>query len=107
MKKRKIGIFLLAFLLCLWGNYGKLYAWFTDQDEKKNLFSVGNNEVEIEEEFPESQIIPDKEIEKTVEFTNTGKGSPLCAAKYYFSSDDAEEHTTIIFRLRKMEKRES
>ena len=92
MKKRKIGIFLLAFLLCLWGNYGKLYAWFTDQDEKKNLFSVGNNEVEIEEEFPESQIIPDKEIEKTVEFTNTGKVPCYVRAKYYFSSDDAEEH---------------
>lgn len=104
MKKRKIGIFLLAFLLCLWGNYGKLYAWFTDQDEKKNLFSVGNNEVEIEEEFPESQIIPDKEIEKTVEFTNTGKVPCYVRAKYYFSSDDAEEHTTIIFGSEKWKK---
>lgn len=49
-----------------------IYSWFTDQSQRVNSFSVGMNEVEIREEFPDQELTPGKIIKKEAGFTNTG-----------------------------------
>ena len=46
------GIVCFSMLVAV-GTHG-IYSWFTDQSQRVNSFSVGMNEVEIREEFPES-----------------------------------------------------
>ena len=41
-----------------------IYSWFTDQSQRVNSFSVGMNEVEIREEFPDQELTPGKIIKK-------------------------------------------
>ena len=45
------GIVCFSMLVAV-GTHG-IYSWFTDQSQRVNSFSVGMNEVEIREEFPD------------------------------------------------------
>ena len=57
-----------------------IYGWFTDQSRQDNTLSVGMNEVEIEEEFPDPELKPGEKIKKEVTFTNTGRGQKYVRA---------------------------
>ena len=47
---------LLSALLMLLVGGRTIYGWFTDQSRQDNTLSVGMNEVEIEEKFPEPEL---------------------------------------------------
>ncbi len=55
---------------------GATVAFFTDQDEKLNTFTVGNIDIQLDEPEwdPENgkNITPDKEVNKDPQITNTG-----------------------------------
>lgn len=53
---------LLMMLLLVGGR--TIYGWFTDQSRQDNTLSVGMNEVEIEEEFPDPELKPGKRSKK-------------------------------------------
>ena len=55
-----------------------IYSWFTDQSQRVNSFSVGMNEVEIREEFPDQELTPGKIIKKRSWFYEYRNGSHVC-----------------------------
>lgn len=97
MKKSIIGWGILCFGFLVLSGVGVSLAWFTDQDEKVNFISPGTNDVTIEEEFPDPELTPDKEVEKEVTFTNMGTVPCYVRAKFDYSTLEAQENTEIIF----------
>lgn len=97
MKKVWTRIGVIAFIFTIFLGKQGIYAWFVSKDTAVNLFTVGTNDVDIEEEFPEDDIIPGKTLTKIVSFTNTGTVSCFVRAKYSFSTLEAEQQTEIIF----------
>lgn len=89
---------LLSVLLLLMMMVGgrTIYGWFTDQSRQDNTLSVGMNEVEIEEEFPDPELKPGEKIKKEVTFTNTGRGPMYVRACCLFSSKEAEEGARLL-----------
>ena len=85
---------LLMLLLLVGGR--TIYGWFTDQSRQDNTLSVGMNEVEIEEEFPDPELKPGEKIKKEVTFTNTGRGPRSVRACCLFSSKEAEEGARLL-----------
>ena len=75
MSKRKI--LLLAAAVCLIAilAVGGTLAYFTDSDEAKNVFTVGNIDIELTEpEWVEAQsVYPGQTLPKDPTVTNTGK----------------------------------
>lgn len=104
MKKTIAYVFPMVMFAWLAGYSGGVYAWFTDGEGKDNYLSVGKNEVEIVEEFPDPGIDPGKNIKKRVEFTNTGTVPCFIRAKYYYSREDAQEQTALEFGSDKWKK---
>ena len=75
MTKRKI--LMLAMSICMVAilAVGGTLAYFTDVDTADNVFTLGNVDIAIEEEFdPEGPLMPDEEnkTDKIVNVTNTG-----------------------------------
>lgn len=96
MKKATEIVGLLAVLVMMLVGGRGIYSWFTDQSQRNNSFSVGGNEVKIEENFPGEEIIPGKEVEKEVKFTNTGKVPMYVRACYLFSDNEAQDNAEIL-----------
>ena len=55
-----------------------IYSWLPIRANEINSFSVGMNEVEIREEFPDQELTPGKIIKKEAGFTNYRNGSHVC-----------------------------
>lgn len=66
-------------------------AYFLDADEMNNRLTVGYNDVEITEEFPDPNPTPGGEVKKIVKFSNTGDVPCYVRAKLVFSNGEAEE----------------
>ena len=88
------GIVCFSMLVAV-GTHG-IYSWFTDQSQRVNCFSVGMNEVEIREEFPDQELTPGKIIKKEAGFTNTGMVPMYVRAVYLFSNKEAEEGSELL-----------
>ena len=88
------GIVCFSMLVAV-GTHG-IYSWFTDQSQRVNSFSVGMNEVEIREEFPDQELTPGKIIKKEAGFTNTGMVPMYVRAVYLFSNKEAEEGSELL-----------
>lgn len=88
------GLICLGLLLMV-GTH-RIYSWFTDQSQRVNSFSVGMNEVEIKEEFPDPELTPGKTIKKEAGFTNTGLVPMYVRALFMFSSKEAEEGSELL-----------
>ena len=69
------GIVCFSMLVAV-GTHG-IYSWFTDQSQRVNSFSVGMNEVEIREEFPDQELTPGKIIKKEAGFHVCEGGLPV------------------------------
>ncbi len=82
-------------LLFAVGTHG-IYSWFTDQSQRVNFLSVGMNEVEIREDFPDPELTPGKTIKKEAGFTNTGLVPMYVRAFFLFSSKEAEEGSELL-----------
>ena len=66
---------LLMMLLLVGGR--TIYGWFTDQSRQDNTLSVGMNEVEIEEEFPDPELKPGED-QKRSDVYQYRTGSDVC-----------------------------
>lgn len=95
MKKRvACGCLAAVLFLMVWG-VQESYGWFSDRDSQVNYLSPGENDVEIQEEFPDSTVTPGAELKKEVSFINTGTVPCYVRARYVFSSLEAETGTEI------------
>ena len=77
MKKKKIMTIALALSVVSIIAAGGSLAYFTDKDQKENVFIVGNVDIELEEQFQQdSKLIPGGEnmnlVEKMVDVKNAG-----------------------------------
>lgn len=77
MKKKKIMTIALALSVASIIAVGGSLAYFTDNDQKENVFTMGNVDIELEEKFEQdSKLIPGGEnmnlVEKIVDVKNIG-----------------------------------
>ena len=93
-KKVACGCLAAVIFLMMWG-LQESYGWFSDRDVRVNRFCPGENDVEVQEEFPDSTVTPGAELKKEVAFTNTGTVPCYVRARYDFSSLEAEEGTEV------------
>lgn len=72
MSKRKILI--LATTLCMVAilAVGGTLAYFTDTDAAENVFTVGNINIDLIEQFPKNELMPGLDVKKDVRVKNTG-----------------------------------
>ena len=74
--KKKILALCLVVVLAVTAVTGATLAYFTDTDEATNVFTTGNVDIDLEEEFPESEddrrLLPGKDITKEVDVRNEG-----------------------------------
>ena len=70
--KKKIVALCLVLALALTAIGGATLAYFTDTDAKTNVFTVGNIEIDLEEQFPSGELMPNVKKEKVVTVKNTG-----------------------------------
>ncbi len=63
----------LSFVLVAVLAIGGTLAYLTDRDSAVNVFTMGNVEIQLNEDFEQgAELIPGKDIEKTPTITNTG-----------------------------------
>lgn len=71
---KKIIALVLVIALCCSVSVGLTLAYLTDRDSKANVFTVGDVEIELEEDFEQgAELIPGVDINKDVQIKNTGK----------------------------------
>ena len=71
--KNKALLTALSFVLVAGLSIGGTLAYLTDRDSATNTFTVGDVEIELEEEFEQgSQLMPGVDIVKKPTITNTG-----------------------------------
>jgi hypothetical protein len=99
-------IFLLVCIIFFISKTDGIYAWFVSSDEQHNYFTVGHNDVTIDEEFPDPEIIPGKEVKKIVKFTNTGTVSCFVRAKYLLSDCSVKDQIELKFGSLKWQQEE-
>lgn len=81
MKKNKKLLALLA-VACVFFVGGTL-AYFSDQESKKNTFTMGELDTDLEEKFdPPDDWRPGVEVEKEVKITNSGTVDVVAAARF-------------------------
>lgn len=72
MKKSTL-IMALALILSLALGVGGTLAYLTDRDSETNIFTLGNVDIELNEDFTQgAELLPGKTIEKVPTITNTG-----------------------------------
>ena len=72
-------------------------AYFTDNDQAENEFTVGENEIEIVETFtpPEQPVVGDNTFTKSVEIKNTGDVPCYIRAFIEFSDNDVRGESKV------------
>ena len=64
----------VSFVMVAALSIGGTLAFFTDKDNATNVFTAGNVEIELNEDFQQgSQLVPGVDINKDVTITNTGE----------------------------------
>ena len=71
MKKKILSLAMIVCMLSI-AIVGGTLAYFTDTDDKTNVFTVGNIEIDLEEQFPSGELMPDVVKEKVVTVKNVG-----------------------------------
>ena len=73
MSKRKILLLAMSIIMIAILAVGGTLAYFTTEDQAENVFTLGNVEIDLQEEFEQdSEFEPGVEIEKKVWVENTG-----------------------------------
>ncbi len=76
MKLNRKWIMVLALVMSMAMATTGTLAYLTDRDSEANVFTMGNVEIDLEEEFVQgSELIPGVKIEKEPTITNTGKNA--------------------------------
>lgn len=96
MKKRlKIFVITVLFILsCI----GATYAYFTYLDSAENVFEVGTNTIEVDEDYepPEEITTGETRFLKTVRIKNTGTIPCFIRMFCEFSDSDIEKYTEVL-----------
>lgn len=72
MSKKSL-IMVLSLVLALSVGLGGTLAFFTDRDAETNIFTVGNVDIDLNEDFEQgAELVPGKDIEKKPVITNAG-----------------------------------
>lgn len=89
-KKRLVIVSLLSCLGLVGASFGLTYAFLFADTAKPNVFTVGKNEVEIEEDFePPTDLEKCTGFKKVVQIKNTGNISCYVRVRVDFSDSDA------------------
>ena len=74
MNKKKIVALIMVAALAMTTLIGGTLAYFTDEDEATNTFTMGNVKIELEETFDKenAELVPGVDIQKEVKVKNTG-----------------------------------
>lgn len=71
--KKKILALCLVVVLAVTAVTGATLAYFTDKDAETNVFTTGNVEIDLQEDFvQDSKLLPGIDVEKAVRVQNTG-----------------------------------
>ena len=71
---KKTWILISCLVLSLTLGLGGSLAYLTDRDADVNVFTMGNVDIELTEEFQQgAELMPGKDITKDVKVKNTGK----------------------------------
>lgn len=103
MERIKIQLVLTVLLLNLTCFIGVFCvgAYLTDTKQADNIYSVGNNEIEIVEVYREvDEIKPGMLINKDVAVKNTGKNDCRVRVLVLYSDCEAEGYSTIDYNLK-------
>ena len=72
MSKKSL-ILVVSLVLALTVGLGGTLAFFTDRDSETNIFTVGNVDIDLAEDFEQgAELVPGKDIEKKPVITNVG-----------------------------------
>lgn len=96
MKKKTWAIVLSVVLVLALAITGT-FAWLTDRDSDVNVFTWGNVDITLNEDFEQgATLVPGKDIEKDVTVTNTGKSDAWVWVKIampaVLDNDDASKN---------------
>jgi hypothetical protein len=85
MKKKLLTILVIIVATIVIANYKSIYAFFTTEDAKTNVFSVGNISATVTEpNYEDNKIVtPGAELVKDPTFSNTGKIDSYIRAQVY------------------------
>lgn len=90
MKKKTVLLGATAVMLVAAMSIGGMLAYFTDTDSKENTFTVGNVNIQINEEFEQDSIAnPGVKVEKIATIENTGDNAAYVRMKVVFSDAKA------------------
>lgn len=102
MVKKKILVGLFAGVLISAVAISGTIAWLTDKDEAQNKFTIGNVDIQINEDYDEEEdgtnIYPGKEVKKVPTVENIGKNPAYIRVKVAIDSNIAE-FLTIDYQL--------
>lgn len=96
-RKTKIMLIALALVLVSLASVTAVYAYLSDKGTKENKFTVGNNSVEIEEDFtpPPEMHQGDNRFLKKVRVANTGNVPCYVRVFFDFSDSEVKDHAKI------------
>ena len=94
--KKKISLIIAAAALATLMVVGGTLAWFTDTEEATNVITMGNVDVELEENkdwpTPGGYFVPGDEINKNPIVKNVGKNDALVRAKVTITATDVNNN---------------
>lgn len=92
MSKKKIFLIVVACLLVVSASFGITYAYLIANDSVQNEFTVGENKIDVEEEYdPPEKLEPGTVITKKPSAKNTGNLSCFVRMRADFSDSAAKE----------------
>ena len=99
MKLNRKWLMVLALVMSLAMATTGTLAYLTDRDSEANVFTMGNVEIDLNEEFEQgSELIPGVDIEKKPTITNTGKNDAWVWATIAIPSalDDDDASKNVV-----------
>ena len=72
---KKFATMAICFVLIACMVAGGSLAYLTDRDSEANVFTVGDVKIDLNETFPDDELIPGKKLQKEATITNTGKNN--------------------------------
>lgn len=95
MNRKKLTALIMVLALALTTLVGGTLAYFTDNDKADNVFTMGNVEIDLQEEFDQnSNLQPGLDIEKKVRVQNTGSNDAYVRVHIAMPAnmDDGDPH---------------
>ena len=96
MKLNRKWLLVFALLLSVTMATAGTLAYLTDRDTDINTFTMGNVDIEVEEEFnPDSPLLPNVEVEKKAKITNTHNNSDAWVWMTVSVPEELDDYITL------------